>query len=63
MPENLGCVSYAAGFMLATALMHLLGIGTGFYLYYRNAARGFEFIKVAGGAGAFTGAAFLFGLI
>lgn len=52
MPESFGAASYAIGFALATAMLHLLGIGLGMLLQKTNLQTVSRFV---GGAIALSG--------
>jgi urease accessory protein len=58
-PENAGGLEYMAGFAIATALLHAIGIAAGFGLgmRFRRIAR------LAGGACAAVGAGLVFGIL
>jgi urease accessory protein len=60
MPADAAAVSYAAGFMLATALLHGAGIAIGLAAG-RLAERGARAIRLAGGAVALAGVVILAG--
>jgi len=63
MPQDVSGYAYAAGFMLATVLLHGAGIGLGL-LAGRLAARGgWRVAQAAGGAMAFAGVALLSGAL
>jgi urease accessory protein len=63
MPEDAGGIAYAAGFMIATALLHLAGIGLGFLLGRTDASRGSVFVRAAGGFAAVAGIGILAGVL
>lgn len=62
MPETAGGLAYAAGFMMATALLHAFGIGAGMGIGKIGARHAPAFIRVVGaiasaaGLGILTGA-------
>ncbi len=58
-PAEAGALGYAVGFILATAMLHLAGIGIG-RLVHRPFGR--IAVRVSGGAVALAGTALLFGL-
>ncbi|MDD1537950.1 HupE/UreJ family protein, partial [Bradyrhizobium sp. WBOS8] len=65
MPENAAGVAYAAGFMIATALLHVAGLALG-YLIGRageRQGRGIFVTRTAGGIAAVAGVGLLAGLI
>jgi len=59
VPENAGGLDYMAGFALATALLHAIGIAAG--LGFGQRFRGF--VRAAGGACAALGLGLAFGVI
>jgi urease accessory protein len=59
MPQNVSGYQYAAGFMLATALLHGIGIALGLVAGKLSEAGGRRAIQAAGGAMALAGVAFL----
>ncbi len=61
MPESAGGLAYAAGFALATALLHAAGIASG-VLLGRWTGRGSAVMRVAGGLAAMAGAFLVAGL-
>lgn len=63
MPETASGLAYGAGFVLATALLHALGIGTGLGLGRTGAAVGPRALRTAGSAMALAGAAILAGYL
>jgi urease accessory protein len=63
MPENAAGMTYGLGFMIATALLHLGGIGLGFLIGRIGDKRGPVFVRAAGAAAAVAGLAILGGLI
>lgn len=58
LPEAVNPFAYAAGFVIATGLLHLAGIGCGLLV---RAPGGQWLVRAGGGVIALTGAAFLFG--
>lgn len=58
LPEAANPFAYAAGFVIATGLLHLAGIGCGLLV---RAPGGQFLVRAGGGVIALTGAAFLFG--
>lgn len=63
MPENAGGVAYAAGFMIATALLHMAGLGLGFLIARFGERQGAFVIRTAGSLAAVAGVGILTGLI
>lgn len=58
LPEAANPFAYAAGFVIATGMLHLAGIGIGLLV---KAPGGQWLVRAGGGVIALTGAAFLFG--
>jgi urease accessory protein len=63
IPDDAGGVTYAAGFMIATAILHLAGISVGFLIgkgdeHYRSVV-----VRLAGGLTAVAGVAFFVGIL
>jgi urease accessory protein len=63
MPADSSGLGYGAGFMLATSVLHIAGIGIGFALARIGAGNGGAVLRVAGGSAAALGAGILAGLI
>ena len=63
MPENAGGAAYAAGFMIATALLHMAGLGLAFLIARFGERQGAFVVRAAGGLAAVTGVGILTGLI
>jgi urease accessory protein len=63
MPENAGGAAYAAGFMIATALLHAVGLATGFLIARVGERQGAFVVRTAGGLAAVAGVGILTGLI
>lgn len=63
MPENAGGAAYAAGFMIATALLHAVGLGVGFLIARFIERQGAFVVRAAGGLAAVAGVGILTGLI
>lgn len=63
MPENAGGAAYAAGFMIATALLHAAGLGIGFLVARFGERQGAFVVRTAGGFAAVAGVGILTGLI
>ncbi len=62
MPENAAGLAYGLGFMLATAALHLAGIGLGFLIGRIADERGPAVVRITGGVLAVAGLALLGGL-
>lgn len=63
MPENAGGLLYAAGFMLATAMLHAAGIAVGFGIGKITESRGPAIVRLAGGLAAVAGFGLLAGIL
>lgn len=63
MPENAAGAAYAAGFMLATAVLHVAGLGLGFIIGRASERQGSLVTRAAGGVAAIAGAGILTGLL
>lgn len=63
MPQSASGLPYGAGFVLATALLHALGIGLGLILGRTGAAIGRRALQTAGSAMALAGVAILAGYL
>ncbi len=63
MPADSGGLAYGFGFMLATALLHAIGIGLGVALAKIGEARGGLLVRAAGGAAAALGLGILTGVL
>ena len=63
MPENAAGMAYGLGFMIATALLHLGGIGLGFLIGRIGDERGPAVVRATGAVAAVAGLAILGGLI
>lgn len=63
IPEDAGGVAYAAGFMIATALLHLAGIGAGFLIGRSGEHYGSLVVRVAGGFATVAGLGLLIGIL
>ncbi|MGM4913977.1 HupE/UreJ family protein [Rhizobium sp. 768_B6_N1_8] len=63
MPENAGGAAYAVGFMIATALLHAVGLGIGFLIARFGERQGAFVVRSAGGLAAVVGVGILTGLI
>lgn len=63
MPPDAAGAAYGLGFMAATALLHLTGIGVGFLIGFAGTAYGKTVYRVAGSLVALAGVGLLTGLI
>jgi urease accessory protein len=63
MPMDASGVEYGIGFMLATALLHAIGIGIGFLIGLSSKRLGDNVYRVAGGLASIAGVAFLSGYL
>jgi urease accessory protein len=63
IPEDAGGVAYAAGFMIATALLHLAGITAGFLIGRAGEHYGSLVVRVAGGFVTVAGLGLLIGVL
>jgi urease accessory protein len=63
MPEAAAGVAYGFGFMLATANLHVAGIGLGFAIGRIGASRGPATVRASGALAAVAGVTILVGLI
>ena len=63
MPEDAGGLAYAAGFMIATALLHIVGIGIGFLIGRIGQRYGAMVVRSAGGLAAIAGVGLLTGIL
>lgn len=63
MPAAAGGIAYAIGFMLATAVLHIAGIGLGFIVARIGDRHGMIAVRTAGGLAAVAGVGLLSGLI
>ena len=63
MPESVSGLGYAAGFVIATATLHVCGIGLGLLLGKLSEAQGTRVSRLAGSAMAVAGFAVLAGII
>jgi urease accessory protein len=63
MPMDASGVEYGIGFMLATALLHAIGIGIGFLIGLSSKRLGDNVYRVAGGVASIAGVAFLSGYL
>jgi len=63
MPEDAGGFAYATGFMIATALLHVVGIAIGFLVGRGSERRGQIVTQATGGLAALAGVGLLSGLL
>jgi hypothetical protein len=63
IPEDGGGVAYAAGFMIATALLHLAGISPGFLIRKAGEHYGSVVVRLVGGLATVAGVVLLVGVI
>ena len=63
MPESTSGLEYAAGFVIATAMLHVCGIGLGLLLGKFGESPGPRIVRLAGGAMTLTGIVMLAGVI
>ncbi len=63
MPLNAAAASYAAGFIIATALLHSVGIGLGVLMQKAGTSYGPRTAQLAGGAIALSGVLILAGAL
>ncbi|NZD63262.1 HupE/UreJ family protein [Rhizobium sp. WYCCWR 11290] len=63
MPENAAGAAYAAGFMVATALLHVAGLVLGYAIGRAGERQGIFATRTAGGIAAIAGVGILAGLI
>jgi urease accessory protein len=63
MPETAGGLGYAAGFVLATAILHAAGFSIGMAIARVRTARAPQIARALGGIAALAGAGFLAGAL
>jgi urease accessory protein len=63
MPEDAGGLTYAAGFMIATALLHAAGMGIGLLIGKASESHGQVVVRSAGGVAAVAGVGLLTGVL
>jgi urease accessory protein len=63
LPVGLTPIRYAAGFLLATAVLHAAGVGLGVAASRLRARRGRAVLRIIGGGMAFAGLGLLAGLV
>src|SRR6516162_5809873 len=63
IPEDAGGIAYAAGFMIATAVLHLAGISAGLLVGNAGARYGSVLVRLAGGLTTIAGVALLISIL
>ncbi|WFU91304.1 HupE/UreJ family protein (plasmid) [Rhizobium sp. CC1099] len=63
MPESAAGAAYGGGFLIATALLHAVGLGLGYAIGRIGERRGFIVTRLAGGLAAIAGVGILAGMI
>lgn len=63
MPENAGSLAYAAGFMIATAVLYAVGVGLGLLIGKIGEQYGSTVVRATGGAAAVAGVGILTGVL
>ncbi|AJD44847.1 HupE/UreJ family protein [Rhizobium sp. SEMIA 4085] len=63
MPESAAGAAYGGGFLIATALLHAVGLGLGYAIGRIGERRGFIVTRLAGGIAAIAGVGILAGVI
>jgi urease accessory protein len=63
MPENAAGITYAVGFMMATAILHMAGLALRFAIGRGGERSGFLATRLAGGFATIAGVGILTGLI
>ncbi|PCK80218.1 HupE/UreJ family protein [Rhizobium sophoriradicis] len=63
MPEDAAGAAYAAGFMIATALLHVAGLSLGYVISRAGERQGVFVTRAAGGIATIAGVGILVGLI
>ena len=63
MPLDVSGLEYGVGFMLATAMLHAVGIGIGFLIGVSSKTFGNNVYRIAGGLAATAGIALLLGYL
>ncbi|MBB2671826.1 UNVERIFIED_ORG: urease accessory protein [Rhizobium esperanzae] len=63
MPEDAAGAAYAAGFMIATALLHVAGLSLGYVISRAGERQGVFVTRAAGGIATIAGVGILAGLI
>jgi urease accessory protein len=63
IPEDVGGVAYAAGFLIATAILHLTGISAGFLIGRAGQHHGSVVVRLVGGLTTAAGVTLLVGIL
>ena len=63
IPEDAGGVAYAAGFLIATAILHLAGISAGFLIGKAGEHHGSAVVRLAGGLSTVAGVTLLVSIL
>lgn len=63
VPKNAGVLAYAAGFIIATAILHSVGIGIGFLIGKIGEQYGSGVVRASGGVAAVAGVGILAGIL
>jgi urease accessory protein len=63
MPETAAGIAYGVGFMIATALLHLAGIGAGFAVGRFGESDGTSFVRASGALATVAGIGILTGIL
>ena len=63
IPEDVGGVAYAAGFLIATATLHLAGISAGFLIGKAGEHHGSAVVRLAGGLSTVAGVTLLVSIL
>ena len=63
IPEDVGGVAYAAGFLIATAILHLAGISAGFLIGKAGEHHGSAVVRLAGGLSTVAGVTLLVSIL
>jgi urease accessory protein len=63
IPEDVDGVAYAAGFLIATAILHLAGISAGFLIGKAGEHHGPVVVRLAGGLTTVAGVALFVGIL
>ncbi len=63
MPLDISSAEYGVGFMLATALLHTIGIGIGFLIGLSSKTSGDIVYRASGGLASVAGGALLLGIV
>jgi urease accessory protein len=63
MPETMGGIAYGAGFVVATTLLHAIGLAGGLLLRRTSKTNGVSLVKCLGGAASLAGIGILAGVL